>query len=68
MKTKKELKTQKNGLPVMIPRIVYMEPELWQLCDRIASSKNETRSTYIRKLIKEAHLTCHKIEGINWDE
>ena len=68
MRTKKELKKKADGSPVMVPRIVYMEPELWQLCDRMAHSTNETRSTYIRKLIKEAHLTCQKNEGINWGE
>jgi hypothetical protein len=53
---------------VMIPRIVYMEPELWDICERRGQQDGITRSTWIRKAIKRELKECSKIEGINWQE
>ena len=62
------VKMAKTGNQVMVPRIIYLEPELWDILDRLAKSKNLTRSTYIRAVLKKQHYQCNKITGINWTE
>jgi hypothetical protein len=62
------VKYQANGKPVMVPRLIYAEPELWDLMERKGAAAGVTRSTYCRKSLKMAHKKCSKIDGIDWSE
>ena len=57
-----------DGKPVMIPRIIYMGPGLWDMADRLASARGITRSMYIRAAFKKQHEKCGKIGGVDWSE
>ena len=52
----------------MTARLIYLEPELWRVLDRIAQSKGKTRSTLIRIILKTYYKNLSKIEAINWNE
>jgi len=60
--------SKRHGKPVMVARIVYMEPELWDMLDRMARARGITRSTYTRAAIKKLHAKNSKIDGIDWSE
>lgn len=68
MKSKYPIKMKQNGNQVMVARQIYLEPELWDLMNRLAGAIPESRSTYIRKCLKSLHMERSGIEGINWDE
>ena len=58
-----------NREEIMIPRIVYMEPELWRLYDRLGAAKKKTRSTFIRCELKDhRRKMLSKIPFIDWSE
>lgn len=65
MECKKDLRRVENP---MIAKLVYLEPELWNLLNRKAKDVNKTRSTFIRLTIKRLYPDLHKISGINWNE
>lgn len=65
----KKAKTKPDGNQVMIPRLVYMEPELWKLLQRRGRAQNRTRSTETRITIKNAlRPLCKNIKQIEWGE
>jgi hypothetical protein len=53
----------------MVAILIYLEPNLIALCNRLAKMSQDTRSTYIRKIIKLHHFDkCRKISGVDWVE
>jgi hypothetical protein len=72
MKTKngaeRKVRYQADGKPVMVPRLIYAEPALWDLMGQMAAVAGVTRSTYCRKVLKKAHAKCHGVEGVDWEE
>ena len=54
----------------MIARLIYMEPELWNIFERLGKlcKPKKTRSTYIRCELKDANRSLNKISGIDWLE
>jgi hypothetical protein len=59
---------KRDGKQRMVARLVFMEPELWNRCEELGKLAGETRSTYVRKLVKTSLKRCSKIEGIDWSE
>jgi hypothetical protein len=63
----KEIKRRRDGKPLMVPRIIFLEPALWDLYDRLAKTNHTTRSTFLRKDIKD-HRRLEKMPGVDWAE
>ena len=60
-------KKRKDGKPLMVGRIVFLEPALWNMYDRFAKSNKITRSTFIRRELKD-HRRLEKMSGVDWLE
>ena len=59
---------KENGFQRKVARLVYMEPELWNLIERTAAV-GDSRSDHTRKIIKSHFvMKCKKIENIEWSE
>jgi hypothetical protein len=61
-----ETKTKADGSQVMVGRIVFLEPALWDQYDRLAEMAHKTRSTYIRCELKDHRRS--KMAGVDWYE
>lgn len=51
----------------MVARLVYMEPELWDLMQRKGDAVGVSRSTAVRCSVKFSH-NINTIHGIDWSE
>jgi hypothetical protein len=63
---------RKDGRPLMVARMVYAEPEFWDLLKSVGSITGKSRSTQIRVCAKrwmaQEAKSRRNIIGINWDE
>jgi hypothetical protein len=65
--TIKEVKISRAGDQAKVGRLIYLEPALWDMMERLGKMANKTRSTFIRCELKD-HRYLPKIEGIDWSE
>jgi hypothetical protein len=68
-----------KSIPKMIPRMIYLEPELWQQLKRFShlfgcdkhpdiGSGSEAARKFIKTGILLKNPGCKNIQGINWNE
>lgn len=62
----KEATLKKDGKQVLVARLIYLEPALWDQYDRLASNSKKTRSTFIRCELKDKRRS--KIAEVDWTE
>jgi hypothetical protein len=58
---------RKDGKPLMVARLIFLEPALWDMYDRFAKANHTTRSTFLRRDIKD-HRRLDKMPGVDWSE
>jgi hypothetical protein len=63
----KEVRISRTGFPEMVGRLIYLEPALWDMYDRLGKDTHKTRSTFIRGELKD-HRYLPKMEGVDWSE
>ena len=68
MRSKYPVKLKDNGCQVKVPRIVYLEPDLWDLLERVGKLSGRTRSEQIGHDLKHAHRVARGIAEIDWTE
>ena len=66
-KYKEPKMSEKTGKPIMEARLIFLEPALWDLFDRLAKTTGKTRSTFIRCDLKDRRC-MNKMSGIDWSE
>lgn len=65
--TQKEVRLTRTGYPEMVPRIIYLEPAMWDMYDNLRKGTGKSRSTFIRCELKD-HRFLPKMEGVDWSE
>jgi len=65
--TQKEIRLTRSGSQEMVGRIIYLEPAMWDMYDRMSKMVTKTRSTFIRCELKD-HRYLPKMEGVDWSE
>lgn len=65
--TQKEIRLTRTGYPEMVARLIYLEPALWDMYERLAKDSQKSRSTFVRCELKD-HRYLPKMDGVDWSE
>jgi hypothetical protein len=68
MQSKYAVKLKENGCQVKVPRIVYLEPDLFDLLERKGKLAGRTRSEQIGHDLKQVHRGARGLATIDWTE